>query len=228
MELLNVQKARSVWLFDSNDLNPRGRSIGTDLFEWIKARYHFEKVPSSVSDLDKTKALHFGNGKFRVREDGSTGQPLGEDVTVELRVYNDGIVGDTRSSSKDTDAFLADVLDSATREFGLSYTPALIRRKLYVSELNVRMGASMMLLNPKLDEFTAHLRGALGSNSPTELAGLAFWPDVVPKPDQFVFRLERKWGFAFSEQRYLAIASLQTERHIELLSELEQMLSSYD
>ena len=38
MELLNVQKARSVWLFDSNDLNPRGRSIGTDLFEWIKAR----------------------------------------------------------------------------------------------------------------------------------------------------------------------------------------------
>ena len=142
MELLNVQRARSVWLFESDDLNPRGREIGSDLLEWLKSEYRFSRFPSTVTDMDESKALHFGGGKFRVRGEALLVQPIGEEITVELRIYNDGFVGDTRSSTQDTDMFLSDLLQSAAKEFNLPYTPAIIRKKLYVDRKSTRLNSS--------------------------------------------------------------------------------------
>ena len=226
MELLSVQRARSAWIFDANDLNPRGKEMGTELLNWLKDAYRFSKFPASVTDLDDSKALYFGGGKFHVPKEGLLVQPIREEaITVELRVYNDGIVGDTRSSTDDTDAFLSDVVESFAQRFSSPYTPAIIRKKLYVSELNVRTAKKLMPLNPKLAKFAEKLSAVLPAKLPAELSGIVFWPDVLPKPDQSIFRFERKWGVEFSDNRYFSTASLQTDKHLILLEELELALS---
>jgi len=217
MELISVQRARSIWLFDTYDLNPRGKDIGSDLLDWLKDAYQFSKFPASVNDLDDTKAMYFAGGSFQVREEIF--------IAVELRVYTDGLVADTRSSTQDTDLFLSDVLQSVAKEFSLPYRPEIIRKKLYVSELTVRTDKKLAALNAKLATFSEKLSAVTGAKSPVELSSIGFWPDLLPKPDTAIFRFERKWGAEFSENRYYSHAPLQTDMHLEILAELEEALS---
>jgi hypothetical protein len=213
MELISVQRARSIWLFDTYDLNPRGKDIGSDLLDWLKDAYQFSKVPANQNDLDETKALYFAGGNFQVREEIF--------ISVELRVYTDGLVADTRSSTEDTDLFLSDILESVGKEFSLPYKPEIVRKKLYVSELTVKTDAKLAVLNPKLAKFAESLFAAIGTKSPVELTSIGFWPDMVPNPSAPTFRFERKWGAEFSENRYYSRAPLQTEKHRQILDELE-------
>jgi len=216
MEILSVQRARSIWLFDAYDLNPRGKNIAAHLIDWLRSRYQFTRVPANINDLDDTKALYYADGQFKAGT---------ETLDVELRIYNDGIVGDTRSSTEDTDLFLSDVLVSAAKEFSLPYTPEIVRRKLYVSEMTIRSVKGVATINPKLADFAKKLALATGTDSSPELASIGFWPDVLPNPSASVFRFERKWGAEFSDNRYYTRAPLQTGKHLELLRELETALS---
>ena len=72
-------------------LNPSGRRISTELIEWLKAYYKFSKAPSSPDDIDPTKALAFLDGSFAA----NASRP----IAVDLRMYTDGFVADTRSST---------------------------------------------------------------------------------------------------------------------------------
>jgi len=216
MELLSIQRARSIWLFDTYDLNPRGRDVGSALIDWLKTAYHFTKFPSSVNDLDDSKALYYSGGHFQSKHGP---------ISVELRIYNDGIVGDTRSSTEETDLFLAGLLATSAKEFGLHYAPHIIRKKLYVSEMTVRCGASLSSVNRKLSDFAGKLARMTGAASVPELTSIGFWQDIVPDPSGSVFRFERKWGAEFSENRYYTRAPFPTSTHLELLQELEKAIS---
>jgi hypothetical protein len=115
MELLNVAKARSIWLFEFADLNPGGKKISGELLEWLKSYYKFSKAPASPNDLDAKKALAFLDGSFTP----ATKYP----ISVELRIYSDGFVADTQASTESSDDFLNDVLVNAASKFELGYRP---------------------------------------------------------------------------------------------------------
>jgi hypothetical protein len=215
MELLSVQRARSIWLFDAYDLNPHGKELGS-LIAWLRDRYKFQKVPAHINDLDESKALYYAGGQFQIKRDF---------ISVDLRIYGDGIVADTRSSTDDTDLFLFDVLQSAAKEFALAYRPEIVRKRLYVSEITVRCAIRLEAMNPKLEKFTEKLTAATGAKVSSKLASIAFWRDILPNPSASVFRFERKWGAEFSENRYFSRAPLQTDKHLELLEELEKVFS---
>lgn len=214
MEILSVLRARSIWLLDLNDLNPRGKALGSELIDWLKSAYHFEKIPSSPTDFEQdTKALYFGGGEFQVREEIF--------IAVELRIYNDGLVADTRSSTEDTDLFLTDVLETAAKEFSLPYKTDVIRKKLYLSELAVRTDKSLAVLNPKLAEFAEELSAI--TRSPVEFSGIGFWSES--EPAKSAFRFERKWASEFAENRYYSRAPLSTVKHHAMLDRLEALIA---
>jgi hypothetical protein len=215
MELKSVQRARSIWLLDLDDLNPRGKAVGPDLIEWLKDAYQFSKVPKDTNDLDDTKAMFFSGGQFQVREEIFIG--------VELRIYNDGLVADTRESTESSDLFLSDVFESAAKVFSLVYKPETIRRKLYVSELIVSTNKQIGVLSPKLEKFAERLTEATGDKLPIQVSGISFWSET--NPPTLHFRFERKWGADFSENRYYSRAPLPTAKHQEMLNELENILS---
>lgn len=220
MDLLSVNLARSVWLFNIDELNPHGKNILADLVDWLKETYHFEKGPDSLDALNENKGLVLLNGEFQVRPEIF--------VQTNLTIFLDGIVAETRSSTSDTDAFVADALELATKEFSLTRRSDLIRQKLYVSELWMYCDRHLRELNPGLSQIAARIVDLIGSeNKPHyEPASMEFWSDPEgPQPARPPFIFQRKNQAFFKENRYWSRAPLQTHDHLEILNDLEKLLS---
>ena len=221
MKVLSVAAAHSSWLFDISDLNPKGKSLFPEMFDWLKDNYHFAQAPASIADLDKdTKALVFLNGEFQAREEVF--------VAVELRIFNDGLVANSSSSTDDTDKFLEDVLTSAAAEFSLTFEPAMVRRRQYISELNIRLEQPLGNLNPKLVQFANKLTAMTAAVNPSafEVGGISFWADVTHSVYKIPgFSIERKINAPFNENRFFSRAPLKTQEHIAMLEELEGILA---
>src|SRR6266481_3188167 len=100
MKILFVGLARSIWLFNTYMLNPKGLSF-QPLLEKISERYQFAKAPKNALDLDEQSALSFKSGTF-VNSKGAS-------VLVGFSIYADGLVVDTLSSTDDSDAFLEEI-----------------------------------------------------------------------------------------------------------------------
>jgi hypothetical protein len=133
------------------------------------------------------------------------------------------------SSTEDTDKFLQSVIESAVTEYSLTFDRDMIRRRLYLSELNVRLDQPLEKLNPKLAQFASKLSVMCKDviTKPFEAGGISFLTDVthavykVPS-----FAVERKVNAPFNENRFCTKAPLQTVQHIEMLAELETILAA--
>jgi hypothetical protein len=217
MELVSVATARVAWLFDIADLNPRGKSIFPEILEWLEEEYHFEKAPKSATDLDENKAFAFSRGKFQAGEEIF--------VDVDLKIFTDGLVATSSSSTRDTEAFLESVLKSAAEEFSLAYKPEAVRRKLQVSELNVRSAKELIGVNPKLAQVAEKISELLPRNVklPYEFAGVMISPvQGVSNISISPFRFERKLNTSPDEHKFYSTAPLHTDGHLELLEWFEK------
>ncbi len=219
MQLLNVGVARSVWLFDVNDLNPLGKSIFPDILLWIGEKYAFQVFPKSTGEVDKdAKGFIFKTGIFQANE-GAVG--------VNLSFFSDGLIAETWASTEKSDAFLEELLRSAATRYGLAYTPSLIRDRQYVSEVNVRLDNALSNLNPKIMRFCKTINGLfIRHHLPQfELTGMIFAPDTSAtsyKPPGLL--IERKTGVPFAENRFWSKSPFTTKDHLLALEEFENLL----
>ena len=226
MRLLNINIARSIWLFSVQDLNPQGSAIESDLIEWLAKTYHFKKYPSSALDFDaQTKTLSLKGGKFK---SGLTDEGKERYVSVDLSIYTDGLVANTRSSTEDSDKFLEEAIHSAVNRFQLVFDHQLIRQKSYLSEMDVQLDRSISLLNPKLTELAATISSLQQDlNTITfEFSGVSFLPGPTAQTTVAAFSLERKINIPWSENRYFTKAPLHTHAHLQLLNDFESILIS--
>jgi hypothetical protein len=234
MKLVHAKLARSIWLFDIRDMNPKGKDILGDLVAWIKDAYHFTVAPNpdnpepnaapptttASPKAEGIPGLTFQKGSFQAEEEIYV-------AINNLTIYDDGIVIDAASSTEDADKFAADLLKSATEEFALSYDPETIRRRLYLSELIVRSDMNLGSLNPVLADFSeqiSHPHFGL-SGTPFTVQGISFWSDTDGNAKQKVIRIERQSGRSLSEKRYFSDAPMQTQHHYRLLAEFEQAVA---
>jgi hypothetical protein len=218
MKLLHVRQARAVWLLELRDLNPQGKDVRA-LTEWIKSFYRFDigPNPAALSDPSKPPEMVFRQGKFEVG-------PVRSIEIGSLTLFNDGMVIDTISSTENADLFAAHLLDSAVRQFGLSFTPEMIRRRAYVSELIVTSDIELDSINPGLGTFASRISQASPETPKPQfgLAGFSFWTEPNEQGSHKVFTFERELGKFSSEKRYNSRAPLQTTAHLALLDEFER------
>jgi len=219
MRLLSINLARSIWMFPIAELNPRGRHL-YQVYQSIIEKYRFTDYPKVISEVNLQEGIKIQNGVIEKTDK--------EPVSVNLTIYNDGLLAETRSSTTDSDAFLEDLLVWLSGEFDLSYEPEMIRTKVYVSELHIRMEQKLEVLNPSLEEFSKELSlkvPGYGEIS-LEASGISFWTDPSKVGRATPFRLERQEGMPFKENRYYSMAPLPTELHLEMLEEFERILTS--
>lgn len=218
MELLNIIRARAIWLIYIQDINPHGKNINAYIIDWLRNKYKFLKCPSSIHERNEGGALVFSDGEFKSK--------TGSNISVDLAIYNDGFIADTRSSTKDTELFIEDALYSLVKDFGLFYKPDMLRKKLYVSELTLRTDRQLNNINPRMQAFVRKIISMIGTDDPglMELSSLSFWWDFRSSNGQSHFQFERAAGIPFSERRYYSRAPLHTEDHLSLLNEFEDLL----
>lgn len=220
MRTISVLAAKATWLFDINDFNPRGKDILTAFPLWMQSKYSFEKAPSSMTDVDReSKSLKFERGRFQIR---------GEYISVGLEIYNDGLVASTWSSTRDSEAFVQELIQSAVKEFSLGSNPDMIRAKLYTSELVIRLDHPLMNLSPQLERFAQSISHAAGYNDIPEFQPIQISFGI----DKFMshlklsdFTIEPRVGFAFSDRRFYSRAPVHTDLHERLLVEFENLLT---
>lgn len=232
MKIIQVRLARSIWLFDLADLNPRGKDISEDLINWIKENYDFKVAPDprviatrvtaapAIPGNQAPTGIEFQRGHFQAREE----------IFIEinkLTLYSDGIVIDTSSSTSDSDRFAQDLLQSAVRDFALAFDDETVRKRLYLSELIVRSELSFDLINPRLTAFSRRIEEAVPEvpKPQFQIGTLSFWSDPNDAGQHRMFTLERQLGKAAGDRRYFSRAPLATDAHFKLLEELEQILT---
>jgi hypothetical protein len=210
MELSKVITARSVWLFDLDELNPRGRRV-EPIFETIKARYHFAEAA-----LDEKKSGYiFKKGRW-----GSGQSELDIDS---LEIFNDGVVVNTRSDTADSDAVLEDAFSWLWVEYGLGSEDFSTKpRKQYISELVVRSpGANLDKGLGILLTIKDSIAQAIGMAAPLiETQAVVFGSS--DKRNLFTF--ERRIGEPFSSAKYFSTAAMRTADHLELLAKVTSLL----
>jgi hypothetical protein len=223
MKLLSVITARTIWLIEARELNPRGRNLRYTLIPALTERYSFLKYPPTDYDLHQEtneEGMIFQGGNFKNAQ--------GEDVMVNLTILDDGIVAETRSSTTDSDDFLLDSLQWASKELYLTYNPEMVLRKGYVSELTVLPENTLNkldLLEELATKLSSLVSASYGLPVSYHMAGLMLAPDPTMKLIPASFQLERKLDKPFSENKYYSRAPLPTELHLQMLIELEQLLS---
>src|SRR5580698_2966709 len=172
MELLSIGSARSVWLFDINELNPSGKSIFPEILVWMGEQYSFQTFPKSLAEIDvEKKGFLFKAGKFQTTDDS---------ITVNFSLFSDGVVAETWASTEKGDAFIEEVLRTATRKYDLTFRPDMIRAKHYVSEVNVRLNYPLNRINPGTARFCGQLDETFARHrlAPFEMTGMIFGQDT--------------------------------------------------
>jgi len=224
MELLSVGIARCLWFIDTRELNPRGREFQTGLFSALAEKYDFSKAP--YDEDDKTPNIKESPGYKFI--DGTYSNPAGVEIMVNLTIFDDGLLAETRSSTDDSDAFLNEIVQMAVDEFGLVFKPEMILKKGYISELYVSPSRALSDLNRKLNQIAERLTALMSVSdcaAKYELAGVLFNSDPGLK-EPGPFRFERKIDTPFSKNKFYSFAPLPTNTHLELLEDLEHILGS--
>lgn len=211
MKLLSVGLARSLWLLDTNELNPGGKDLYKHLFPALIEDYKFKTHPKFGDDI--SQGMKFTNGEF-VKEDGTV-------LVVNATIFSDGLGAETYSSTKDSDEFMEEVLASLP-DLGFAYEANMIRHRAYVSQLNVKCSKRLDALNPKIADFARRLSPA---GTIFDFSAVEFWPDQTRTLKPASFSLQRKIGDPHDSDRYWSQAPLPTEEHLELLQEFEALLS---
>lgn len=197
-----------------------GKAIGESILD-ISKRYSFLMSPTLVDFAiakEKNDPLKFNQGIFKTKK--------GAVVTVDMLMYRDGIIADTRSSTMDSSDFIEDLLLWSTKQFGFANHKPLIRHQNFVSSLNIWSERDLTLINPKLKKLCEILNKNASSQAGSQfsLAAIALWPDPATTRNPIPFRFERAAGSESAENRYFSTAPVHTDVHLDMLKELEKLL----
>lgn len=215
MEVSAVLLARSIGFVDINDLNPTGKIFFPYLVPLLAERYSFQTVPSKPEDFDESKGVSFTNGYFQ-------GQSIDN-----LTVYNDGIKIDLRSSTEEGQNTIKEMLGWLSGEVGIKFSPRMLNRWAFVSQITFHSELNLDLLNPALTKLSQRLSSMIKERIGTERifrpAGISLnFERLEGKINMSSFSIERREQTRHSENKYFSAAPLETAQHLQLLEEFEK------
>lgn len=136
-------------------------------------------------------------------------------------------MAETVSSTDDSTEFLQEISAWIAKDYGFVLPPDV--KKGYLSQVHVECDVPLRNLSPKLMRFasllSARVKTADKKPRQFDIGALQFWTeDMGQTMAPAMFRFERKWGEPFSSNQYFSQAALETQEHLDLLNELEQIL----
>jgi hypothetical protein len=215
MKLAAVLLAIVFYFVESVELNPRVSAYYPFLIGGLTERYQFKKVPQKPEDYDESKGIVLAVGK------------LGDKTIQQITIYSWGLTLDTASSTRDSEELLDEGITWATKEMRLHYSPEMIRRKLYVSQILFYSDAPLLSLNPVFDVVGNRISEEVSNNvklpyrfQPNSIR-FGIDPEEQRIPVQ-MFSIERRDATAFSEGKYFSAAPVSTDTHLSIIEEFER------
>jgi hypothetical protein len=217
MKLAAIHTSRVTALVEIIDLVPEGKVFLPDLLEAIAVRCDFRKYPKDFGKTEPTAGAIFEIGKWN-------DQPIGK-----MTIFTDGIVIETGSSTEDTETALHELLLWAKEDMGIKYEAAMIKRKVFYSQLAFYLDVKPEVMHPILGELAATLSDAASKQAGVPMmyrtSGIVLGPStLIAKFPTGNFTIERRVDVPDSENKYFSGAPLRTPEHLALLEKFETAL----
>jgi hypothetical protein len=214
MQQAAIILARAIGFIETYDLVPRGGLFYPDFVREVVQRYNFQKFPQEFKDFDESKGIEFQQGRS------------GDTVIDKAIIYNTGILMDTRSNTKISQALIEDALLWARSEFGVVYQPGQIKNYAFVSQVTFYSDINLTALNPALRRLVEQVTSAVNDIHKEQLeyetAGLSIQYDMLKRKYALAaFTITRRLETPFSEHKYFSESPLPTDLHWKLLEEFE-------
>lgn len=215
MRLNAVVKARLLAFVEIASLNPKGRVFFPNIVASIVSRFNFQTFPAKPEDFDETKGISFSRGNL----DGIN--------VPQLTIFNNGFLIDTEVGTAESEHILMSTLEWAKEEIGITFSPEMIYRRRYLSDLLFHTDT------PILQGFRPieNLRNKLTDLGQTVLGERMNYNTIRLDMDFERYQrqapiaaltIQRRTDFAFSDNQYYSEAPLPTELHWELLVGFEK------
>jgi hypothetical protein len=211
MRVLSILEARTIALFDINELNPGGKVFFPKVLGELVQRFQFQKFPTTPEQMDESKGIEFFDGQWN-----------GINVT-KVTIYFNGILLETQSSTADSQRILEEALHWASERFGLHYEPSMVLSWKVLSAFSFTTDAPLLEANSPVSKLANRMTQAMGPDIGDYRAirlDLDFDRYNKQNPIAY-FTIQRKIDAHFSANRYLTEAPLPTDVHIKLLEEFE-------
>ena len=202
-------------LFPLEAFIPLGGLNERQVIDATSQRYHFSRTPNlsvSPAELEQT-GIVFELGFLETEV---------EEVTIDrLSIYNDGMVV-RANKTEHAETFFNDVTEWLIKDYGCRQ----VRRKpQYISEIVVdfeRPAANVLNNYEKIANIL--LSNVNENREATAVAFNAFSIEFVTKSAAMPkFVIERREGTSVENERYFCSAPLTTERHLQVLEEIERL-----
>jgi hypothetical protein len=217
MKPIVVIAARCTWLFNLTDMNPKGLKLFPFLTEALTDKYDFDAQPDDAT-TERTKSsepgIKFKNGQFE--------SPEGT-VRVSLELFDDGIVAESPVSTEVTELFMQDAINWATTSFGLVFDPALVKNRIYISEIVVQFTSRLPESLKPLRLFAELLSGTPFGNS----APQPYYPSEITfatAAGATPFSIQKRANSPIEANVFYSRAAVDTPTHLRLLDEFDRML----
>jgi hypothetical protein len=215
MQVKAVITARFLGFLEVATLNPEGKVFFPKIASAIVERFGFQKYPVTPEQFDESKGVEFKEGQW----DGIN--------VSKLVVYNNGILVDTQSDTEDSERIYLEALGWAKDEFGITFTPEMIYRKRYLSDLVFTTPAPIIDGFDAVNKLRTNLSDMMEAILDERLnyAGIRLDVDFerFQRPAPIApLTIQRRNDYAFSDNTYFSEAPLPTELHVQLLEEYER------
>jgi hypothetical protein len=214
MRQVSVVLARVLAYVESVDLNPGGTVFFPDLIRALVQKMEFQKYPTTFEEMDEEKGVNFIEGRW------------GHVTVDKLTIFRGALVVDTRVSTSDTEGLMHECLSWAADELGIRYTPEMIKRRQYISDLTFCSDFDLLSahrafvdLQRAVSEKVSTLLGQRLDYQFTRF-DLDFDKQTTPLISA-PFSIQRRGQVPFSEHKYFSEAALPTDIHIRLLEQFE-------
>jgi hypothetical protein len=214
MKLSAVTLARVLAFIETFDLGSGGKVFYPDLIAALVERFRFQTFPQKAEDLDEKKGVKFLEGQWN-------------GVSVpKVEIYWNALILDTQSSTSESERILQEALVWVSEKFKLNYSPTMISRRRYLSNLTFYSDQNVLGSNPAIPKLTSSLHDKLKEITGHDLTYEATRLDLdfcrhdrqIPVA---IFTIQRRIETPFSENKYYSEAPLPTDLHYELLEEFE-------
>lgn len=217
MELTEILRSQSTRLFRA--FNPTGSLYLPDVISRIKEKYEFVVSPVDASGYlsGEENVLIFKHGLFNGK------------VIDEFKIYNDGVVVDTRAFVEDADAFIDDLIDWSTEQYGYSIKEYPPVQKMFTSQLEVKMDINLDKWIDRVKILASRINESLRSSGieaePFQVAGFTMHFDTskygTGAPSSFT--IERRVQQLYESNLYFTTAPTLTSDHLKILETLEEI-----
>lgn len=142
-----------------------------------------------------------------------------------LTIYADGIHVHTQSTTEDTDDVLAEVV-TLLQDMGMRVPKAIIA-SYHVSTIVADFSKNINCLLTAFRSISSFI-GDRDYKAPLEVGLLSLYADATKLTKPFdglnptLFRIDRRVGVSFEENRYFSLANTTTEKHLEILNYIER------